>query len=139
MDISRPSNVAVGNGYLVMVGGGARAYSKNGRNWTVVPSGETEGSVVFANGRFLACGYEHVHQSGEIVDLEISRGGNLVVNGVPNKRYQIEGANVLEAGRTEWDVRHVFTLGDGQYEWEDAAQSEFGAGFYRVSEYVGGE
>ena len=132
--VMRPSNVAVGNGYLVMAGGGARAYSKNGRNWTVVPSEETEGSVVYANGRFLACGYEHVSQSDEIVDMEISNVGNLVVNGVPNKRYQIEAANTLQGRDTEWDVRHVFTLGDSEYEWQDTVSPESGSVFYRVSE-----
>jgi hypothetical protein len=145
LKIGRVSNVAVGNGYLVMMGGGemagggVRAYSKYGQNWKVVPSGKNESSVVFANGRFIACGYEEVYQSGEVLDVEISSAGSLVVNGVPNKKYQIEAANVLRDGDTEWDVRHVFKLGEDEYEWQEMADSEVGAVFYRVSEDLGGE
>ena len=139
LNISRPSNVAVGSGYLVMVGGGGRAYSKDGRSWTVVTKRESESSVVYANGRFIACGYEQVQQSGEVVEVGISSSRSLVVNGVPNKRYQIEAANVLRGADIEWDVRHVFTLGDAEYEWQDSAAVEAGVMFYRVGEYPGGE
>ena len=134
LNISRPSNVAVGSGYLVMVGGGGRAYSKDGRSWTVVTKRESESAVVYADGRFIACGYEQVQQSGEILNVEISSSRTLVVSGVPNKRYQIEAANVLQAGNTDWNVRHVFTQGDSEYAWQDTAAGEIGAVFYRVSE-----
>jgi hypothetical protein len=132
LDVTRPSNIAVGNGYLVTVGANARAYSGNGQSWTIAPSGVTEGAVTFANGKFLACGYEHVHQSEEIISLEMKGTRSLSIAGVANRSYQIDTANQLLRTNTAWTARHAFVMGESPYQWQDSQTPAEAFRFYRV-------
>ena len=84
-----------GNGYFVTAGGSARAYSRDGISWTVMPSGTTEYNVEFINGSFIATGYKTIYQSSRVIGLSLQNAGELRLFGEPGESYRIEASDDL--------------------------------------------
>jgi hypothetical protein len=91
----RPGRIVWGNGYFVTAGGSARAYSRDGISWTVLPSGTTEYNVEFINGTFIATGYKTIYQSDPVIALMLGNPGELQIGGEAGQSYRIESSDDL--------------------------------------------
>jgi hypothetical protein len=112
-DLSRPGNIACGNGYFVTAGDRARAYSRDAVSWTIVPSGIPEYGVDYVRGSFIAIGPRTISQTDPVVQLILHSPLELEMNGVSGQTYRIESTDLWSMDPI-WKVQQTITLSEEQ-------------------------
>ena len=119
--ISRPMQQASGSGWLVAAGANARAYTRDGIHWDVIPSEKHISDLLFAGGYFYSAGMDLVQRSSPVTQLQFLdlTEGTIWIAGVPGSRYLVESTDEFQGNETEWNSRHEDTLTDGYDVWRD--------------------
>jgi hypothetical protein len=118
--VTRPSELAYGNGYWVCDGNGGPEYSENGAQWTAAATNLFAGSVVFGQGTFVLTAGLSIWQSDPVVRLSAIGLGTLALEGPVGRTYNIESQDVLNAA-ANWELRTNVTLTTSPTMWSDPA------------------
>lgn len=134
LNVPRPGKIAWGNGYIVVAGAGARAYSRDAVSWTVIPTQTTDYSVAYIDGFFVASGYGTISQSDPLVQLELARAGTLIVSGMPGQRYRIESSGGVSLSDTNWNIEAIGEISESETRsvWRAPSGPAVSQRFYRA-------
>jgi hypothetical protein len=128
----RPTRVAFGNGFWILLGGGgtALAYSADLVNWKSIPPAVSGMGLTFGNGTFVVVG-QKIFQSAPVIQLQSLAPGSLLISGPTNMTCELQAADDLGAAGAWQTVTNV-VIDANPFLWSDPDTAGHEQRFYRV-------
>jgi hypothetical protein len=135
VELMRPSGIAFGSGYMVIVGGGSAEYSDDAANWRVSPGGYlyVGSAVAYGQNTFVAVGGQgYIRQTDPVIRLEQVVPGTLSLAASENELYEIQGSEDFSKSDGGWQALARVSFEASPFLWIDSTRSNTPQRFYRV-------